>query len=65
MYVTICKTDDQSKCDAGNRALKVSALGRPQRVGMRREVAGGFGKGETWIPTVDSCQCMAKITTIL
>ena len=26
---------------------------------------GGFGMGDTRIPVADSCQCMAKTTTIL
>ena len=28
--------------------------------GMGREVGGGFSMGNTCIPVVDSCQCMAK-----
>jgi len=33
--------------------------------GMGREVGGGFRMGDTCTPMADSCQCMAKITTIL
>ena len=33
--------------------------------GMGREVGGGFKMGNTCKPMADSCQCMAKITTIL
>ena len=29
------------------------------------EVGGGFGIGNTCTPMADSCQCMAKTTTIL
>ena len=36
-----------------------------QRDGMRREVDGAFGMGDTGTPVADSCQCMAKTTTIL
>ena len=35
-----------------------------QRGGMRREVGGGFGTGDTHTPVADSCQCMAKTTTV-
>ena len=33
--------------------------------GMGREVEGGFRMGNTCTPMADSCQCMAKTTTIL
>ena len=65
MYITICEIDDQSKLDAWNRALKASALGQTQRDGMGREVGGALGQGDTGTPMADSCQCMAKTTTIL
>ena len=32
---------------------------------MGREVGGGFRMGSTCTPMTDSCQCMAKTTTIL
>ena len=35
------------------------------RYGMRRVVGGGFRMGNTGTPMADSCQCMAKTTTIL
>ena len=35
------------------------------RDGMGREVGGGFRMGNTHAPIADSCQCMAKTTTIL
>ena len=35
------------------------------RDGMGREVGGVFRMGNTCILMADSCQCMAKITTIL
>ena len=35
------------------------------RDGMEREVGGGFRMGNTYTPMADSCQCMAKTTTIL
>ena len=33
--------------------------------GMGREVGEGVRMGNTCIPMADSCQCMAKTTTIL
>ena len=38
---------------------------RTLRDGMRREVGGVFRMGNTCTLMVDSCQCMAKTTTIL
>ena len=35
------------------------------RDGLGREVGGGFRMGNICTPMVDSCQCMAKTTTIL
>ena len=35
-----------------------------QRDGMEREVGGVFRMGNTCTPMADSCQCMAKTTTI-
>ena len=39
--------------------------GKTQRDGMGREAGGGIGKGKTCKSMADSCQCMAKTTTIL
>jgi len=40
--------------------------GTTQRDGMGREVGGGFRRmGDTCTPMADSCECMAKTTTIL
>ena len=36
-----------------------------QRDGMGREVGGGIGMGNICKSMADSCQCMAKTTTIL
>ena len=33
--------------------------------GMGREVGDGFRMGNTYTPMADSCECMAKTTTIL
>ena len=39
--------------------------GMTQRDGMGREGGGGIRMGNTCKSTADSCQCMAKTTTIL
>ena len=39
--------------------------GKTQRDGMRREVGGGIRMGNTCKSMADSCQCMAKTTTLL
>ena len=39
--------------------------GKTQRDRMEREVGGGMGMGNTCKSMADSCQCMAKTTTIL
>ena len=41
------------------------SIGMTQRDGMGREVGGGIGMGNTCKSMADSCQCMAKTTTIL
>ena len=38
--------------------------GKTQGDGMRREVGGGIGMGNTCKSMADSCQCIAKTTTI-
>ena len=38
---------------------------KTQRDQMEREVGGGIGMGNTCKSMADSCQCMAKTTTIL
>ena len=40
-------------------------LSQKMRDGMGREVVGGFRMGNTCKSMADSCQCMAKTTTIL
>ena len=39
--------------------------GKTQRDRVEREVGGGIGMGNTGKSMADSCQCMAKTTTIL
>ena len=38
---------------------------KTQRDGMEREVGGGIGIGNTCKSMADSCQCVAKTSTIL
>ena len=38
--------------------------GKTQRDGMEREVGGRIGMGDTCKSMADSCQCMAKTTSI-
>ena len=39
--------------------------GKTQRDRVEREVGGGIGMGNTCKSMADSCQCMAKTTTVL
>ena len=39
--------------------------GKTQRDGVEREAGGGTVLGNTYKSMADSCQCVAKITTIL
>ena len=39
--------------------------GKTQRDWVEREVGGGIGMGNTCKSPADSCQCMAKTTTVL
>ena len=61
----LCETDDQSKLHAWNRALKAGALGQPRGVGWGGMWEGSLHGGDTCTPMADSCQGMAKTTTVL
>ena len=63
--LTIYEIDHQSKFNAWNRALKVSALGQPRGMGWGGRWEGVSGQGDTHTPVADSCQCMAKTTIII
>ena len=45
-------------------SARVWCTGKTQRDGVEREVGGGIGMGNTCKSMADSCQCMAKNTTI-
>ena len=44
------ETDDESKIDAWNRALKAGALGQPRGMGWGERLEGGSGPGDTCTP---------------
>jgi len=45
--------------------LRAGVLGLPRRMGWGRRWEEGFRMGNTCTPISDSCQYMAKTTTIL
>ena len=47
------------------RMLRKVQNRKVSRDGMGREVAGAFNMGNRCTPRADSCQCVAKATTIL
>ena len=65
MYIIICGIDRQSRFYAQDRVLRAHALGRPWGKGCGGRWKEGFRMGNTCTPMADSCQCMAKTTTIL
>ena len=80
MYITICErsspismyeTGRQSQCtgttlrDGMGREVGWGGRWDGEGGGMGREVEGAFRMGDTCTPMADSCQCMAKPTTIL
>ena len=64
MYIIKGETDHQPRL-----MHEISAqgwcTGKTQRDGMEREVEGGIGMGNTCKSMADSCQYVAKTTTIL
>ena len=48
-----------------NTSAQGWCTGKTQKDGMGREVGGGIGMENTCKSMADSCQCMAKTTTIL
>ena len=64
MYIIICEIDHQFRFDAWTGCSGLVHWDDPEGwdgEGGGREVQDG----ETCIPMADSCQCMAKTTTIL
>ena len=58
MYITICEIDHQSKFNAG-------CSGPVHWDDPEGGDGEGGRRGDTCMPVADSCQCMAKTTTIL
>ena len=46
-------------------SARAGCTGKTQRDRIEREVGGGIGMGNTCKSMADSCQCMAKTTTML
>ena len=65
MYITIYEIDGQSKFDAWDRVLRAGGLGGPWGLRWGGRWEGSSVWGTHVIPMADSCQCMAKTTTIL
>ena len=55
----------QSRFDAGDRVLRAGALGWPWGMGWGGRWGRGFRMGSTGTPMADSCEYIAKTTTIL
>ena len=64
MCITINEIDHQSRFDARESA-QGWCTGVTQRDGKGKEVGGGVRVRNTCTSMADSCQCMAKTTTIL
>ena len=65
MYIIICEADYQSRFNVWDRVLRSGALGWSWGMGWGERSDGGFWMGNTCVPVADSCQCLAKTTTIL
>ena len=63
-YTIKGETDHQSRL-MHETSARDWCTGKTQRDGMGREAGGGIGMGNTCKSMADSCQCMAKTTTIL
>ena len=50
---------------SSKQGTQSQCTGTTQRDGIGREVGGMFRMGDTCTPMADSCQCMAKTTTVL
>ena len=61
----ICESDHQSRFNAWDKMLRAGALGWPWGMGWGGWWERGSGWGTQVHPMADSCQCVAKTTTIL
>ena len=64
MYIIYSETDHQPHW-MHETSAQGWCTGKTQRDGMGMEAGGGIGMGNTCKSMADSCQCMAKTTTIL
>ena len=64
MYIIYSETDHQPGW-MHETSAQGWCTGKTQRDGMGREAGGGIRMGNTCNSMADSCQCMAKTTTIL
>ena len=62
MYIIKGETDHQPRLDAWDKCLGLVHWEDPEGSGGE---GGGMGMGKTCKSMGDSCQCMAKTTTIL
>ena len=63
MFIITCIIDRQSRFNTRDRVLRAGALGWPWGMGWEG-VGRGLRMGNTCTPTADSCQGMAKSSTI-
>ena len=61
-YLGLNRSPAQDGCM--RQVLGPGALGRPRGMGQTGRWEGGIGMGNTCKSMADSCQCMAKTTTI-
>ena len=64
MYIIKCETVRQSRLDAGDKCSGLVHWEDPEG-GDGEGGRGGIGMGNRCKCMADSCQCMAKTTTIL
>ena len=64
MFIIICEIDCQSRFDAWDMVLRAGTVGWLRRMGWGGRSEGASGWGKHVHPMADSCQCMAKTTTI-
>ena len=55
----------ETGCPVHETGCPVHKTGMTLWDGMGREMGGAFRMWDTYTPMADSCQCMAKTTTIL
>ena len=64
-FIHLIRTDSRVFFLMAETSARGWCTGMTQKDGTGREVEGGFMMGNTCKSMADSCQCMAKTTTIL